>query len=54
LQTLVLDGPPITDAGQKELKEIKSLKSLSLIRIAVTDAGVQELEAERPGLQIRR
>jgi hypothetical protein len=42
----------MTDAGLKELKGLKKLKYLSLARAQVTDAGINELKAALPGLNV--
>jgi len=47
-----LEGTKVTDAGLKELKELKSLRSLYLMHTKVTDAGVKELQAALPRLRI--
>src|SRR5215510_11853533 len=39
-----LGSTTVTDAGLKELKELKTLQSLSLSRTKVTDAGLKELK----------
>src|SRR5437868_6633691 len=39
-----LDNTKVTDAGLKELKEVKSLQTLYLSVTAVTDAGLKELK----------
>src|SRR5262249_22360996 len=39
-----LRGTKITDAGLKELKELKSLETLNLLNTMVTDAGLKELK----------
>ena len=44
----------VTDAGLKELKELKSLRELTLFMTKVTDAGVKELKAALPKLNIVR
>jgi len=44
----------VTDAGLKELKELKSLRSLDLTETKVTAAGIKELQAARPELQVFR
>jgi hypothetical protein len=51
---LVLAGPQITDVGLRELKELKSLQKLHVAQTKVTDAGIQELSAALPQLQISR
>jgi hypothetical protein len=49
-----LEGTQVTDAGLKELKELKCLQELNLTLSPVTDAGVKELKAARPNLKIHR
>src|SRR5215475_10522525 len=39
-----LRGTKITDAGLKELKELKNLQEVVLFRTAITDAGLKELK----------
>jgi hypothetical protein len=39
----MLDIVPVTDAGLKDLKELKNLTGLSLQYCKVTDAGLKEL-----------
>jgi len=42
----------VTDAGIKELKELKGLQTLYLGGAKITYRGVQELKTARPNLQI--
>jgi hypothetical protein len=51
---LDLTGTEMTDAGLKELKELKNLLSLNLRATRVTDAGSAELQNALPKLKIRR
>ena len=44
----------MTDAGLKELKDLKQLTTLSLGGPKVTDAGVKELQAALPKCKIQR
>jgi hypothetical protein len=53
LETLTLVGTQVTDAGLKELKELRRLRWLDVRATQVTDAGVRELKAARPAIQIR-
>src|SRR5262249_42074159 len=39
-----LRGTKITDAGLKELKELKNLQKVVLFRTAITDTGLKELK----------
>ena len=41
---LTLDSGKITDAGLRELKELKGLQQLSLYSERITDAGLRELK----------
>src|SRR5262249_53510022 len=40
---LDLDSTKLTDAGLKDVKELKNLTALSLLRTEVTDAGLKDL-----------
>jgi internalin A len=42
----------VTDAGLKDLKELKNLTTLYLINTKVTDAGVAELQKTLPKCKI--
>jgi hypothetical protein len=44
----------VTDAGLKELKELKQLTTLNLRSAKVTDAGVKELQEALPKCKISR
>ena len=44
----------MTDAGLKELAELKSLQSLNLGDTQVTDAGVEDLRKALPACAINR
>jgi len=45
---VILGGPRVTDAGLKELKELKGLQTLYLWDTRITDAGLKELEQALP------
>jgi hypothetical protein len=51
---LDLSDTQVTDAGLKELKELKNLRSLDLFNTRVTDAGAAVLQNALPKLKIRR
>ena len=42
----------MTDAGMKELKDLKSLRSLDLSHTKVTDAGLKDLREALPTCNI--
>ena len=50
LQLLNLVNTKITDAGLKELKEMKSLRRLSIRNTNVTNEGVADLQQLLPNL----
>ena len=52
LQTLMLFGVPIGDAGVKHLKGLKHLQLLELTNTRVTSAGLKELKAALPEVVI--
>jgi hypothetical protein len=54
LRSLDLFNTRVTDAGLKELKELKNLRSLDLSDTRVTDAGAAVLQNALPKLKIRR
>jgi internalin A len=47
-------GTQVTDAGLKELKELKQLTELHLQRTKLTDAGVKELKEALPKCKITK
>jgi hypothetical protein len=52
LESLDLDGSPISDAGLRHLYPIKTLQSVSLLGTNVTQEGVNELKRQSPDVQI--
>ncbi len=54
LESLILIGTPITDAGLSHLEDLPKLSVLSLAHTQVTDSGCLALERKRPGLVIQR
>jgi Leucine-rich repeat (LRR) protein len=51
---LDLAKTPVTDAGLKELTELKNLQKLFLSDTQVTDAGVAELKKALPDCKVQR
>ncbi|MCX5653361.1 MAG: hypothetical protein NTY65_01745 [Planctomycetota bacterium] len=49
---LYLGGTPITDAGVKDLKELKDLQRLNLTGTKITDAGLKDLRQALPTTDI--
>ena len=49
-----LAGTKVTDAGLKELKDLKQLTYLQLGHTGVTDDGVADLQKALPGCKISR
>jgi hypothetical protein len=54
LETLWLHETDITDAGLASLYGMQGLQQLELMRTAVTDAGVADLQSHLPNLRILR
>ena len=54
LDTLVLRGSRVTDAGLKQLTGLKQLRSLTLIGTRVTEKGKSDLTRLLPNLQCDR
>ena len=52
LESLLLSGTQITDAGLKELAGLKSLSTLWLNSTQITDAGLKELQQALPECSI--
>lgn len=51
---LNLEVSSVTDAGLKELAQLKNLKRLVLTRTDVSDGGVEELKKALPNCEIIR
>ncbi|AGA29156.1 hypothetical protein Sinac_5001 [Singulisphaera acidiphila DSM 18658] len=51
LDTLVLEGPKVTDAGLAHLKSLKQLGKILLYNTRVTDQGKADLQRELPNLR---
>src|SRR5438552_1070873 len=51
LDTLVLEGPNVTDAGLAHLKGLRQLKTLILHGTRVTEKGKLDLQGELPNLR---
>jgi len=54
LQTLILSGSNITDAGLVHLKGMTELQWLSLRKTQITDAGVSGLKESLPICEIEK
>ena len=54
LQTLILSGSNITDAGLVHLKGMTELQWLSLRKTEITDAGVSGLKESLPICEIEK
>ena len=54
MQWLRLGGTQVTDAGLKELKNLKGLRTLDLSKTGVTGTGESELRNALPGCFIAR
>ncbi len=54
LRSLTLSRTRITDAGLAAVRPLRNLKVLAVARTQVTEAGLRQLQAELPGLQVKR
>jgi hypothetical protein len=54
LQKLDLYNTRVTDAGIKELKELKNLRLLDVRRTKVSEAALTELKAVLPAIEIQQ
>ena len=52
MEELWLSGTRITDAGLKDLKELKGLKRLHLMQTHITDASLKDLKQALPTTEI--
>jgi hypothetical protein len=53
LQTVLLVGTPVTDAGALSLRTLPKLRSIHLIDTQVTEAGIRSLRAALPQAHVR-
>jgi hypothetical protein len=54
LESLILVGTIVTDAGLTELAQLNNLRLLMLNETGVTGAGVRELQKALPGTAVHR
>jgi len=52
LDSIVLEGPGISDAGLAHLKGLRQLKTLNLLNTRATPEGIAELRGVLPGLSV--
>ena len=52
MQTLLLQGTKVTDAGLGHLKGLTNLRTLYLFLTQITDAGIADLKKSLPNCEI--